>query len=102
MKIYQRFIEVWEGPEEELVSFLHQLNNKLTGNWSQDNIQFLYLEIFKDNNRLGIQMHLKNVDKNRYMSTIVAVIQDGLGPYQKANLSELKETATTIRITSPK
>lgn len=74
--LFKRFIDdiivIWAGDRESLKDFGFDLNTnnkniKLTWEISDEKIQFLDLEISKEEGRLITQTHFKTVDRNGYL-----------------------------------
>uniref|UniRef100_A0A8C5M9N9 Reverse transcriptase domain-containing protein n=1 Tax=Leptobrachium leishanense TaxID=445787 RepID=A0A8C5M9N9_9ANUR len=74
--LYLRYIDdilmIWKGGEEDLVTFLNQLNTKdpnikLESTWNRNTIDYLDLTIFSEGNKLYTKTYFKKVDTNSYI-----------------------------------
>lgn len=93
LKLYQRYIDdiviVWKDREEELQTFFEEINQSIygitfTGNWSRQSIDYLDLQIYKNNGNLG-RRFLKPWKEMGIFPPTVVTIHNGYGIYPKVN-----------------
>lgn len=65
------FFLIWAGPAESLLQFLQVLNNnnniKLTSHWHTEEINFLDVSVYRQNDRLKTKVYFKATDRNSYL-----------------------------------
>lgn len=78
LKMYGRYIDdiliVWGGTEEELHIFFDEINQNiygitLSGDWSKQSIDYLDLQVYKNNGYRDTRTFCKNTDRNGYIPT---------------------------------
>lgn len=78
LKLYRRYIDniviVWGGTEVELQHFFDEIScniNGLTfsGKWNKESIDYLDLQIYKNNGYLNTRTYFKTTDRNGYIPT---------------------------------
>lgn len=78
LKLYRRYMDniiiKWRGTEEELKEFLHEINQNIygisfTGGWSKQFIDYLNLQILKENGEMHSKTFFKKTDRNGYIPT---------------------------------
>lgn len=76
LKLYRRYIDdiiiIWKGSEEELQAFFDEINQNIygitfTGNWNIQSIDYLDLQIYKNNGILNTRTFFKTTDRNGYI-----------------------------------
>lgn len=77
LKFYRRYIDniviIWRV-SEDLQTFYNEINQNIygitfTGNWSRQNIDYLDLQVYKNNGHLNTRTFFKITDRNGYIPT---------------------------------
>lgn len=73
LKLYRRYIDdnviIWNGTEETLQQFFDEINQNIygitfSGQWNRHNIDYLDLQIYKENGKLKTRTYFKQTDRN--------------------------------------
>lgn len=105
MEFYRRDIDdifmIWSGTEESLKKFLEDINHnrygiKFTGDWNKELVNYLDLQIFKNNNRLDTRTFFKETDRNGYIPTRSCHHPKWIGNMPKGQLMRMRRNCSSI------
>lgn len=105
LKFYRRYIDdiviIWGGTEEELQMFFDELNHNIyglsfSGNWSRRNINYLDLQIFKEDGHLSTKTHFKDTDRNGYIPTSSCHHPKWIGNIPKGQFMRIRRNCSNI------
>lgn len=103
LKLYRRYIDdiviVWRGTEEELQVFFDKINCNtygisFSGSWNKQSINYLDLQIYKNNGYLSTRTFFKSTDRNGYIPTSSCHHPQWIGNIPKG---QLIYTETVVR-----
>lgn len=101
--LYKRYIDdlffIWEGSRDSLQEFLNELNSnnnniRLTSDFSQNDIHFLDVNIFRQGDGLGTKVYFKPTDSNSYLPSSSGHHPKWLKNIPKGQLTRVKRNCS--------
>lgn len=98
LKLYHRYIDdiviVWRGTEGELQAFFDEINCNaygisFSGSWNKRSINYLDLQIYKENGNLNTRTFFKSTDRNGYIPTSSCHHPQWIGNIPKGQLMRI-------------
>lgn len=103
LKMYRRYIDnrviIWKGTEKELQEFFDEVNHNIygisfTGSWSRHNVDYLDLQVYKENGKLCTKTFFRKTNRNGYIPTNSCHHPQWIGNIPKGKLMHLHKNCS--------